>query len=81
MHTKLTLSLDKSVIERAKRYAREHQVSLSSLVETLLRRSLPEPADRGARSGSIVRELSGIIRLEGETEQASYQRYLEEKHR
>ena len=36
MNTKLTLSLDKNVIERAKLYAKEHEVSVSFLVENYL---------------------------------------------
>ena len=36
MSTKLTLSLDKEIIEKAKEYAREHKVSLSYLVENYL---------------------------------------------
>ncbi len=36
MDTKLTLKLDKSVIEKAKAYASDQQVSLSKLVENYL---------------------------------------------
>lgn len=36
MDTKLTLSFDKNVIERAKKYADEHNISLSRLIEHLL---------------------------------------------
>ena len=42
MATKLTLSLDKEIIERAKVYAREHNVSLSYLVENYLLRMISE---------------------------------------
>ena len=37
MDTKLTLKLDKSVIERAKIYASEQKVSVSSIVENYLK--------------------------------------------
>ena len=37
MDTKLTLKLDKSVIERAKIYAAEQKVSVSSIVENYLK--------------------------------------------
>ena len=37
MDTKLTLKLDKSVIERAKIYAAEQKVSISSIVENYLK--------------------------------------------
>lgn len=36
MDSKLTLKLDKSVIEQAKEYAKEHQTSLSRLIESYL---------------------------------------------
>lgn len=36
MDSKLTLKLDKSVIEQAKEYAKENQISLSRLIENYL---------------------------------------------
>jgi hypothetical protein len=36
MNTKLTLSVDKSIIDEAKKYAKEQHVSLSKLIETYL---------------------------------------------
>ena len=36
MDSKLTLKLDKTVIEQAKQYAKEHQTSLSRLIENYL---------------------------------------------
>jgi len=60
MHANLTLKLEKNVIEEVKRYAREHGVSLSRLVEEFFkglirsRNEMPEP--RG-----VVAELAGII--------------------
>jgi hypothetical protein len=36
MDTKLTLKLDKSVIEKAKEYASAHQRSLSAIIESYL---------------------------------------------
>jgi len=36
MDTKLTLKLDEGVIERAKKYASEKQISLSKLIENYL---------------------------------------------
>ncbi|MFW1767896.1 DUF6364 family protein [Acinetobacter bereziniae] len=38
MQAKLTLSINKKVIERAKLYAQEHEQSVSSLVEAYLDR-------------------------------------------
>jgi len=36
MDSKLTLKLDKAVIEQAKQYAKEQQISLSRLIESYL---------------------------------------------
>lgn len=36
MDSKLTLKLDKSIIEQAKQYAKEQQISLSRLIENYL---------------------------------------------
>ena len=80
MNTKLTLSLDKDVIERAKIYAREHNVSLSSLVENLLLKIISEYEETSDRKGSIVKELSGIINLEGVDYKSDHAKYLEEKY-
>jgi antitoxin component of RelBE/YafQ-DinJ toxin-antitoxin module len=37
MNTKLTLKLDKSVIEQAKNYASSHKLSLSKMIESYLK--------------------------------------------
>ena len=80
MNTKLTLSLDKDVIERAKTYAREHDVSLSSLVENLLLKIISEYKERNDRKGSIVKELSGIVDLKEVDYKTDHTKYLEEKY-
>ena len=64
MNTKLTLSLDKDVIERAKIYAREHELCLSFLVENFLLKIVSDYKEKKAPEGSIVKALSGIINLE-----------------
>lgn len=80
MNTKLTLSLDKEVIERAKDYARAHHMSISALVENLLSKITSEEAPMKEQSGSIVKELSGILQLEGPDYKALHAKYLEEKY-
>jgi hypothetical protein len=80
MNTKLTLSLDKDIIERAKIYAREHNVSLSSLVENLLLKTTSEYKERSDCKGSIVKELSGIVNLEGVDYKTDHVQYLAEKY-
>jgi hypothetical protein len=79
-NTKLTLSLDKDIIERSKIYAREHNMSLSSLVENLLLKIISEYREKNDRPGSIVKELSGIVNLEEVDYKADHVKYLEEKY-
>ena len=63
MSTKLTLSLDKKIIEQAKQYAKEQHVSLSSLVENYLQKIVSEYKSNTDSGSSIVEVLSGIINL------------------
>jgi hypothetical protein len=61
METKLTLKLDDSIIDQAKKYATKRQKSLSKLVEDYFRGlGNDEPSDNFLIN-PIVRELSGII--------------------
>ncbi len=82
MDAKLTLKLDEDVIEQAKAYARDHQESLSSLVERYFRLLVDQgqgPAD--LEISSTVWELSGIIRLdEADDRREAYTDYLLEKY-
>jgi hypothetical protein len=79
--TKLTLKLDRAVIERTKQYAEQRGVSLSEMVETYfvgLTRS--ENTARREPTG-IVAELAGIARgvqIDGSAE--SYADYLAAKY-
>ncbi len=81
MATKLTLSLDKEIIERAKVYAKEHNVSLSYLVENYLLRIISELPDERLQGGSIVRQLTGIVSLEEADYRADYIDHQRKKHK
>ena len=60
MEVKLTLKLDKMVIDSAKRYAKDHNRSLSKMVENYFRDLSVQPDDQKKHS-SIVESLSGIL--------------------
>lgn len=62
MDTKLTLKLDEGIIEKAKEYAREKKVSLSSLIENYLEKMISDKEDK-KRITPLVKSLSGIIEL------------------
>jgi len=61
MDTKLTLKLDKDVIEKAKRYAVTHDISLSQMVEKYFIAVTGEGNDNNVTLSPVVRELSGVI--------------------
>ena len=73
--SKLTLSVDAEVIERAKRYTSGHGVSVSSLVEVYLN-SLSKPAAAEA-DPPVLRSLRGVLRR-GSRE--DHRKHLREKH-
>jgi Family of unknown function (DUF6364) len=61
MDTKLTLKLDKRVIEKAKLYARHRDISLSRVVESYFL-ALTRDDDFAARElTGIVAELAGVL--------------------
>ncbi|HYG38025.1 MAG TPA: DUF6364 family protein [Cytophagales bacterium] len=80
MDTKLTIKLDKNVVERAKKYAIEHKISLSRMIQSYLdsvtRENLKEP-----EITSLVESLSGVIHLNPETDvKKEYQDFLIKKY-
>lgn len=87
MQTKLTLRMDKSLIERAKKYAAKNDTSLSKMVANYFRLVVERedgPAgddeDWKSKLAPITRSLVGIAKGADVTEE-DYWRYLEEKHR
>ena len=60
MSTKLTLSLKKSVIEKAKQYAKGNNVSLSQIIESYLEKITSQEPEFG---DSELDSIRGIISL------------------
>ena len=82
MSTKLTLSLKKETIEKAKEYAKTHNISLSFIIENYLRKLIADYKFDTQKKGSIVDELSGIINLDTEVDYKDlHSAYLIEKHK
>ncbi len=73
--TKLTLSVDKAVIARAKRFSRRNDTTVSQLVTRFLA-SLGEEGDEPA---PITSRLVGVLAPDGSVDE--YRAYLEEKYR
>ena len=78
--TKLTLKLDNLVIQRTKRYAQQHHMRLSGMVENYFRALV---ADRRATRffTPLVRELSGVASAKSGREwKRGYAGYLIRKY-
>lgn len=62
MTTKLTLTIDDSVIDSAKKYARQKGKSLSDIVENYLK-SIATPEDTTEKLSPKVMKMMGVIKL------------------
>ncbi len=62
METKLTLKLKKNVIDRAKKYANDHDTSLSKLIENYLE-AIMTPSTGNDNISPLVKSISGVIKL------------------
>jgi len=81
METKLTLRLNKRVIDRAKNYAHNHKISLSKMIESYLE-SLTKQNAETTEISPLVESLSGVIQLnEDFNYKKSYSTYLNEKYK
>lgn len=80
METKLTLRLKKKVIDQAKKYANDHETSLSKLIENYLSAITNEPKSI-EKISPLVQSLSGVIQMsENEDPKRTYQEHLKEKY-
>jgi len=74
--SKLTLSVDKSIVSRAKRYAKRRGLSVSKMVEAYLAgiADPPVPAD----APPILRSVRGFLK---HADPQKYRKHLTEKYR
>jgi hypothetical protein len=59
MNTKLTLTIEQSVIEKAKKYAKNKDRSLSNLIENYLKALTKESSSNEIELTPIVKSLKG----------------------
>lgn len=78
MNTKLTLNLNKEIIEEAKTYARSQSVSLSKLIENYLH-SLTRESKKESTVSPLVESLTGIIPSDL-NEREEYRDYIDQKY-
>ena len=80
MDSKLTVRLDSNVIERAKQYARNHNVSISRLIESYLD-SVTQQKSKDVEITPLVKSLSGVIKINSEFDfKNDYSQYLSDKY-
>ena len=81
MDKKLTLSLDQTIIESAKKYAKSNNVSLSKLIESYLA-TLTKRKQKSPEITPLVKSLSGVISIDGDFDvKKGYTEYLLEKYK
>lgn len=81
MDKKLTLSLDGTIIEKAKDYAQSNNISLSKLIESYLL-SLTKRSHKATDITPLVESLSGVIDLDKNyDDKDDYTDYLIEKYK
>ena len=79
MTTKLTLTVEKSVIEKAKSYAKHTGRSLSDIVEKYLETITLDDSD--VKVSPNLKKIIGAVKLpEGFDEDRELRDYLERKH-
>lgn len=78
MDTKLTLKLDSSIIERAKRHAKEKNISLSKMIENYLQ-ALTRKDETDFEISPLVKSLSGVLHEDAGSGK-DYTDFLSEKY-
>ncbi len=82
MNVKLTLNLNKDIIERAKLYARDKNQSLSALVQNYFIFLAEKNQVDDIEISSNVKEISGIINLDNDFNlKKEYGSYILEKYK
>jgi replicative DNA helicase len=82
MDSKLTLKLNKKIIERAKRYASQKDISLSRLVENYLHSLTVEQENEELEISSFVRSLATESKIPVDLDhRREYLDHLDEKYR
>lgn len=85
MDTKLTLKLNKDVIEKAKEYASSQKRSLSRIIETYLQSlSIPESSvnDEEIQISPFVKSMASGVKIPADLDYKNeYIKYLTEKYK
>jgi len=79
MDSKLTLKLNEIVIERAKQYAKENNISLSRMIESYLQAVTIRKKNK-IKISPLVESLTGVIDLEKMDYRKDYTDFLSQKY-
>lgn len=79
MDSKLTLKLNESVIEQAKQYAKEHNISLSRMIENYLQ-ALTDKRNKEIKISPLVKSLTGVIEFDEKDDRKDYTDFLNQKY-
>ena len=77
MDTKLTIRIKSNVVERAKEYARNHNITVTKMVESYLD-SVSKQAKNDIEITPLVQSLSGVAKI---NDNKDYSDYLSEKYK
>ena len=81
MNVKLTLQLDKEIIEKAKKYAKIKNQSLSSLVQNYFNFLSENKENNKIQISKNVKDISGIITLDNKVNiKEEYKKHIMEKY-
>lgn len=81
MQAKLTLSIEKSVIDKAKDFARRNHTSLSQMIEDYFARVTEKDKKDDDELSPIIKELSGVLKLPKDFDHKKDRlEYLEKKY-
>jgi len=82
MDKKLTLSLNQKIIERAKRYAKNNNTSLSKMIEVYFDSLTRKEETEEIKITPLVKSLSGVVELPKNFDyKESRSKHLKNKHR
>ena len=79
MDSKLTLKLNERVIEQAKQYAKENNISLSRMIESYLQ-AVTLKKNNKVKISPLVESLTGVIELENYDYRKDYTDFLSKKY-
>ncbi len=63
MNTKLTLTIEQKIIERAKKYAKDKNRSLSDIIENYLKMLTDKKPEKQRNLSPVVESLKGSFKL------------------